>query len=177
MCHPTSRKNWQLWKQMWQNFVILSQLNKQPPEIQTALFLHSIGPHALKIYNGFNVSSNEQNLQTIIAKFDNFIIGELNDTYERYVFNNRKQENGETIEHYVGILRHLSSTCKFCDCFIDSLIRDRIVMGIHDDEARRTLLQQKHLTLTECIDICKGIEGTKNRMKTMSETEKIHSVS
>ena len=44
--------NWRLWKQMWDNYAILTDLDMHPMQYQVVLFLHSIGPDTLKIYNG-----------------------------------------------------------------------------------------------------------------------------
>ena len=81
---------------------------------QVALFLHSISPYALKIYNGMDVKLEEAcELKAIIKKFDAFSIGEPNETYERYIFNNCSQRNGESIELFVTNLRSLARTYGF----------------------------------------------------------------
>ena len=53
-------------------------------------------------------------------------------------------------------LKHLSKNCNFCDCLCDSLLRDKLVMGIVDKETRKKLLQMKKLTLELCIDTCRA---------------------
>ena len=56
----------------------------------------------------------------------------------------------------------LAQSCNFCNCLHDSLIRDRIVLGIKDSRARKRLLQQQQLTLQRCVDICKASEALKH---------------
>ena len=58
--------------------------------------------------------------------------------YERLVFNQRNQKEGERIDNYVSELKRLSLTCDFGD-LRDSLIRDRIVGGVLSDELRGEL--------------------------------------
>ena len=41
----------------------------------------------------------------------------------------------------------------------DSLLRDRIVLGIKNEEARKRLLQQRKPDLKKCIDICRTSES------------------
>ena len=36
-------ENWKLWKQIWENYLIVSQLNKQNDVFQVALFLSVVG--------------------------------------------------------------------------------------------------------------------------------------
>ena len=91
--------NWKVYKQQWENYSIVAQLDKQTEEYRVALFLYSVGPDAVKIYNSFDLSDdNRRKLSEIIKQFDNFAIGETNETYERYVFNSRDQKEGESID-------------------------------------------------------------------------------
>ena len=50
------------------------------------LFLYSIGADAVNKYNKFVLSEqNRHNLRGIIKAFDNYAIGEANETYKRYI--------------------------------------------------------------------------------------------
>ena len=176
-------ENWKVWKQVWTNYMVIAKLDSQPPEYKVALFLHCIGVDALKIFNGFQFDQPEDrnNMAKIIEKFDQFTIGELNETFERYTFNSRNQEENESIDVYVTALRTLAKTCNFCDCMQDTIIRDRIVLGIRDKQTRKRLLQERKLTLKKCIDLCKSSEATNAQLKTISgaqsgQTEDVHSV-
>jgi hypothetical protein len=93
------------------------------------------------------------------------IVGELNQTYERYVFNLQAQKS---IDEFVTELKNLAKSGNFCKCMHDSLIRDCIVMGINCKESRKKLLQVKKLSLSACIDICKCSEATAKHMKDIS---------
>ena len=162
---------WKLYKQQWKDYEIVAQLNRQTEEYRIALFLYSIGPQAVKTYNGFDLSQEDRrNLDAIIAAFDRYAIGETNETFERYLFNKREQQEGESIDQYVAELRILAQSCNFCNCFHDSLIRDRIVLGIKDSGARKRLLQQQQLTLQRCIDICKASEASNTQIKSLGQS-------
>ena len=126
-----------------------------------------MGDQALKIYNGFSFTSTENNrtVAEILEKFDQFAIGEINEIYERYVFNNRNQHEGETFESYLATLRTLIRSCKYCDNYIDSLLRDRIVLGIRDASTQKLLLRERDLTLNKTIDICKATESAVTQEK------------
>ena len=104
----------------------------------------------------------------IIEKFDQFTIGELNETFERYTFNSRNQEENKSTNAYVTALPTLAKTCNFCDCMHDLIICDRIVLGIKDKQTRFWLLQEWKLTLKTCIDLCKCNEATNVQLKTIS---------
>ena len=70
-------------KQVWKNYSIITNLSGQSEEYRVALFLHCIGPEALTIYNDMQFANDEErgSLATIIEKFDEFTIGEVNETY------------------------------------------------------------------------------------------------
>ena len=131
-------ENWKTFKQAWGNYIM--NIHQQPETYQLALFLHCIGPEALKIFNGmpFDNPQEREKLESIIKKFDEFTIGETNETYERYLFNSWNQSPEETFDAYVVALRTLSQTCNFCECIRESLIRDRIVWGTQNPQTRKT---------------------------------------
>ena len=94
------------------------------------------------------------------------------------MFNIRDQESAESIDSYVTVLRTLVKSCNFCDCLHDTLIRDRIVIGVRDQQTRKRLIQERKLTLTKCIDICRGAEASSSQLKVMNNaTDKVHGLS
>ena len=124
------------------------------------MFLHTIGDNALKIYNGFTFPNGENiTVADIIAKFDTFAVGETNETYERFLFNNRNQLDCESFETFLAAIRSLVKTCNYCENCIDSILRDRIVLGIRDTTTQTALLKERNFTLQTCIDTCKAAEN------------------
>ena len=160
-----------MWKQQWANYVVISRLNTQSTDYQTAMLL--------KVYNGFVFAPGEtRDITHIIRKFDEHIIGQLNETYERYKFNCRNQTPGESVDSFVTALRNLTKNCNICECMRESLLRDRVIMGILDSDLRKRLLQMPDLTINLCIDMCRAYEATENRMRYMegSSQEEVHSI-
>ena len=109
--------NWKAYKQASENYAIITNLNSQPEAYKVALFLHCVGPDAVQIYNGLAFASDEdsKSLTKPFEMFDLHTVGEINETYERYIFNNRNQKPDESIDAYVTTLRDLAKTCNFCD--------------------------------------------------------------
>ena len=163
-------ENWKQFKQIWENYAIITNLTAQTEQYRVALFLHCLGPDAMKIYNGmqFANETDRRNLSKIIEKFDEFTIREANETYERYIFNGRNQGQDESFDAYITALRSLAKTCGFCDCLADSLLRDRIVLGISNHTLRKRLLQERKLHLKKCIDLCRNSEDASSQIKNIS---------
>ena len=103
---------WRLFRQKWQNYATITQLQMQPTEYQFALFLHTIGDAALQIYNGFTFDTDDdsRSVADILAKFDNFAFGEINECYERFVFHNRNQQQNELFEQFLTSIAQQMST-------------------------------------------------------------------
>ena len=74
----------------------------------------------------------------------------------------------ESVDSFVAEWRNLAKTCYFCDCLRDSLIRDRIVLGIKNEQMTKKLLRMRDLTLNRCIDVCRSEEVAELQMKSLS---------
>ena len=171
-------EEWKFFKQLYKKYSILCRIREQDQEFQISSFLNCVVPVGLRIYNTLQFLPPEDNedVETVMRKFDGYIIGEINVTYERYVFNKRAQQIGESIEDYVSVLRNLASTCGFCDCLGESLIRDRMILGVSDNNVRKLLLQKRNLSLKECIDICRSAESTSNQLQKIEQSESISKI-
>ncbi|KAL9981292.1 hypothetical protein ACROYT_G009976, partial [Oculina patagonica] len=169
---------WKSYKQVWENYSLISGLNSQTEDYKVAFFLHCVGTEGLKIYNGFQFENetDKKILNKVLEKFDEFTLGQTNETYERYVFNSRNQEAQESIDAYVTALRNLVKSCNFCECMRDTLIRDRIVLGVRNNTMRKKLLQVRSLTLNKCIDICRSDEATATQLKAISGDDSVHKI-
>ena len=163
---------WRKWRQIWDSFELVSGLDQRPNKFRVATFVTCIGPDALDIYNGlpFEEDSHKEDISRVLQLMEKYCIGETNTIYERYVFNNRSQDNGESFDAYVSTLRQLASSCDFGD-LKDDLIRDRVVCGIQDNSVRKRLLQEPKLTLQNAIEKCRASESAKKQLKVMGGAE------
>ena len=123
---------------MSDNCCIVTRLDTQEVRYQVSLFLVTIGQDALEIYNIFEYATSEDKnkLRTLTDKFDAYFVGELNETYERYVFNQRCHNASESFECYYSSLKYLAKTCNF-GTLQDSLIKDRVILCIRHNDTRK----------------------------------------
>jgi len=85
--------NWKLWKRPWDNSLIVSGLEAKPPKYIVALLLDCIDKDALRLYNGMDTSNDDRKDHVIIIKtFDENILGETKEFFERYIFNTCDQK-------------------------------------------------------------------------------------
>ena len=157
------------WKQVWSAYELVTRLNEQTDEYRVDALITCISPKALAIHNGlpFQSEDEKKNLAKILELWESYCLGKTNIIYERYRFNNRNQDAGESIDTYASNLRSLSDTCNF-GALKDEIIRDRIVCGVRDSSLRKKLLQVPELTLEKCIDMCRSAEATSTQLEAMS---------
>ena len=109
---------------------------------------------------------------TILKLLEEYCARKTNTIYESYIFNNKHQDSGESIDAYVTKLRKLSVTFEFGQ-LADQMIRDRIVCRIKDNAVRKKLLQDADLSLQSCVDICRAAEKTAVQVKSMNPQEEV----
>ena len=168
--------NWRRFERMWRNYEIVTRLREETAEFRTATLLTCIGSEALDVYEGlpFDDDANErQNVEVVLQKFQEFCLGEVNETYESYMFFCRNQDAGETVESYITTLRKMVKTCNF-GRLEDRLLRDRVVMGILDENLRSKLLEVRQLDLKQCVDCCRAFESSKHKTKAMTVSQPAH---
>ena len=133
----------------------------KPRSYQVAMLENSLGDETMRLYDGFQfVTLQEYRTTTeILTAFDEFAVGEANETFERYNFNNRKQEDGESFDDFHAALRMLAKTCNLCHTCASSMIRDIIILGIRQSETRQELLKIGMLSMDVCVDVCRAAES------------------
>jgi len=83
------------------------------------------------------------------------------------------QESGERFDTFLCDVRRLARSCQF-ESVKESMSRDRIVVGIRDENTRHKLLQIRYLTLTKAIDVCRASEG--KQLKVMTNADEVQSL-
>ena len=121
---------WQRLSRVWSNYAQLKDPENEDrnKERRTAILLTCIGLGALGVIDAMEFDTEDQRKDTAIIR-----------TKIKNVFNRRHQETNESVDAYVTALRKLAKTCNY-GSLTDSLIRDRMVVGISDNSARKKLL-------------------------------------
>ena len=52
-------ENWKMWKEKYNNYYVISRLDRESPEYQLAMFKHMIGDGALKVIKTFSYTEAE----------------------------------------------------------------------------------------------------------------------
>ena len=113
---------------------------------KVATLLSFAGPNAIQVFNTLTFTAGEEyttdgkpKYDAVIQKFELYCNPKNNETYARYLFRTRLQEEHETFDHFVVDLKNQSKKCNFictkCQdtTFRDSMIKDQIVIGVNHE--------------------------------------------
>ena len=110
-------------------------------------------------------------LEPVMAKFDEYLSPKKNITYLRFRFFSYNQADGQTIDEFVTELKARSQHCEF-GTLQESLIRDKIVLGVYNKKVQERLLRESELSLDQAVSICRAAEEIKLQTKEMQSQNK-----
>lgn len=163
--------NWKLWNQQYEWFEVATRIDRKPQNVQVATFMLCIGAEAVTIFNTFGLEGAQlQQIATIKTRFREYFTPKTNVTYERYTFNKLTQVDGETFDEFFTKVKTQSAKCEF-GALNDSLVRDKIIIGIRNDKVREKLLSEDEVTLDRATQICRASELTSTQLKLIQKDE------
>ncbi|RMZ94467.1 hypothetical protein BpHYR1_017547, partial [Brachionus plicatilis] len=147
---------WNEWVKGLDNY--LKWVNIIDDERKKAALLHHAGVDVFRIYDDVEKNLKPVNGQDVVDSYDDMkkklashFNPRKNRFYEKHVFRNTKQKDGESIAPYATRLRNLSKYCGFQD--VDSEILSQIVEGSHcKDIIGKILRSNDELKLEELLD-------------------------
>ena len=164
---------WKTWKKAWKRFEVATGVYRQDGVVRVSTLLSIIGEDGVKTFDTFtwDEDESEDNIEHVLKKFDEYCEPRTQVIYERYRFNNRKQEQGENVSTYLTELRTIARNCDHESITPDEILRDRLVLGIRDEKVRERLLRTDSLTLKKAVEIIKAAEQTQQQVKLMTSPE------
>src|SRR6218665_1896078 len=162
--------NWERFKDQWENYERAADLTDASAEKRAAVFLTCLGGEAYDTYRSLALpAGDKKDIAKLIEAFETFCIGSVNVTYQRYLFYQRVQEANERFDKFLGEVRRMGKSCQF-ESMEESMIRDRVVVGVKDDATRHKLLQVRDLTLR------KASESAGQQLRAMAAQEHVQAL-
>ncbi|XP_011410333.1 PREDICTED: uncharacterized protein K02A2.6-like [Amphimedon queenslandica] len=144
-----SPDEWPRWKKRFEQFRAASGLNEEAGEKQVSTLLYAMGEDAEDTLASMNPSADQRkDYGEVIKKFDDFFKVRKNVIFERARFNKRCQGSDESVEQFITSLYSLADGCDYGE-FRETMIRDRIVVGIRDKVLSESLQMDAKLTLDD----------------------------
>lgn len=168
---------WETWVSQYDFYMRATEKDKKSGPIQVATLLTLLGPDGMEVFRSlrFDRDEDKDDIGIVKTKLGAHYMPRKNETFERYQFLKRRQATGEPFEAFLASLMNLISSCGYHPDEKDKIVRDQIVMGVHQDTVRERLLAEDGLTLTKAVNICRTKETTDKYSNCMSfSADKMH---
>ena len=157
-------QGWPEWKAQFLRFRTASELTAKSGEVQVASLIYSMGPEAEKIFSQFDLNEEDsKKFDVVLGRFSTYFEPKRNVIHERATFHKRNQREGESVEEYIRSLYELSQHANFPDR--ESMIRDRLVLGLLDQELSEKLQLESELTLEKATQTARQTEAIKVQLR------------
>ena len=176
--------NWRNFKEAFQIYCVASGLEEKSVKVKSSTFRHVIGQESRNVMKTFKWDDCEKEcdkceemhtISCMMRKFDAHCLPKKNVTIERHIFFSRNQAQGESFKAFVTDLKLKAKTCEF-ENLNDSLIKDRIVGGICNDQVRSRLLRETNLSLDKAEKICFAAETSDVQLRMMKDQSEIGAI-
>lgn len=168
-------ENWRRFKRDYDLFMTATGRRTKTKAIQAATLLNLVGTEAVDLLETLKIEEAEkEDPEKIINTFKEYVEPQRNETYERFLFNSRKRQEGEPLEHYVAELKKMAKNCNYGQ-LEQSMIRDNIIYHMADTSLQQAILKNPDLQLEALIKQIKMHELSKKQTNEL-QGETMHKI-
>ena len=147
-------KSWIHWKRTFENFLaVLLDENIDKFGVLTNFVFSTV----------FEFNEECTTYEVALETLDNIYLKPTNEIYARHVLATRRHQTGERLDEYLQALKVLSKECNFQSVtaakYCEEYIRDALITGLHSNQIRQRLLQNKTLDLKTMFDQARALES------------------
>ncbi len=157
---------WGKWVSSFKLYLMASGIKDDAQK--RALLLHLGGSDVQDIFATMEDTGEDKDYDVALTKLNDYFTPKKNVPYERHIFRQAVQEQGESVDSFVSRLKQLAVTCDFGD-HKDDFIRDQVIDKCTSTALRRRLLREKDLTLSILQDIARTMEAADQQAAKMEK--------
>ena len=159
----TQPEEWPKWIRRFERFREASGLSAKSEKSQVNTLIYTMGDEADDILSSFGLEEDQKTKYNSVKEaFQNHFIKKRNPIYERAKFNQRKQEEGESVDTFITALHTLAKHCEY-GALQDQMIRDRLVVGLRDSVLSEKLQMEPDLSLEKAVSYARQREAVKKQ--------------
>ena len=147
---PQAADAWPKWLCWFDRYRVESGLNNKPQTEQVSTLLNAMGDSADDILQTLQLNKGTVSYQEIKKSLNDYFHKRQNVIVERAHFNKRSQIAGESVDTFIQDLYRLADNYDY-GALKDSLIWDRIVVGVLDDSLPTRLHLKASLTPAQTV--------------------------
>lgn len=151
-------EEWPMWLKRFERYISVANLKERQESEKVDVLLYTMGEKAKEILDQIMPGTNNSaTLKMVTDKFTEYFSPKKNTVFERYKFNSRRQQVGESVDSFVTALYSLAESCEY-GTLKEELIRDRIVIGVREVRTSERLQLTTDLTLEKALNIARQAE-------------------
>ena len=132
-------EEWPKWKRRFEQYRQAAGLVSESDERQVSTLLYCLGEDAEDVLDTTKITAEDKKKYAkVVEAFDAHFKVRKNIIFERARFNQRYQNQGESVEQFITDVHRLAENCNF-GTMKDELVRDRLVVGIRDNSLSERL--------------------------------------
>ncbi|CAB3229058.1 unnamed protein product [Arctia plantaginis] len=170
----SAASEFKFWLQLFEDYMVAVGKNAAEDKVKLSLLRNMMGPEAARILQTLPIKDeNAEKYTNVIDAIKLFVSPQINNSFERFKFNERKQRYGEPFEMFLTNCRELIKTCEYnvtsdSEPLENQILRDKIVHGVYDKAIQENLLRIENLTLEKAIHYCRTSEQSKKQVQQMN---------
>lgn len=162
--HPDT---WIRWIKRFERFRVASGLSDRDESVQVSTLIYAMGEEAEDILASFELNEADRSKYDNVKKsFEDHFVKRHNPIFERARFNQRMQQQGETVDSFVTALHSLAEHCDYGP-LREQMIRDRLVVGLLDANLAEKLQLEPDLKLADAVARARNSETVKSQQSTV----------
>ncbi len=150
-------QSWEEYCEILQHFFEANEITEATK--QKAILLSSVGSQTYSLLRNLlsPVKPGSKTVDELMDLLKQHFNPKPSEIVQRFKFNSRSREEGETVLDYVAVLRKWAHDCNYGEKLTE-MLRDRLVCGINDDRIQRRLLAETDLTFEKALKIAQAME-------------------
>ena len=158
-------EEWPKWIRRFERFREASGLSGKEDPQQINTLIYCMGDAADDILTSLNLMDDERKAyDTVKTKLEAHFIKKRNVIFERSKFNRRIQQPGESVDSFITALHCLAEHCQYGN-LRGEMIRDRIVVGLLDENLSMKLQLDPELTLEKATAAARQHESVRQQQE------------
>ena len=151
--------DWEAYIEQLENYFVVNDITTTAKK--RAILLSSCGTAAYKTIRSVVAPTKptEVEYKDLVQKVQEHYTPAPSAIVQRFKFYSCNRQTMESIASYVARLRALTQHCEFGDN-LDTMLRDRLVCGVNNEQLQRRLLSEPRLTFAKAMEISRTFETT-----------------
>ena len=158
---PEQAEAWPKWLRRFERFSAATKLHEKEQKEQVQTLFYAFGPAVDDILVTLDLDEDKCTYAEATKALDTYFGVRKNSIVCRARFNRRVQQQGEPVEVFIQDLYRLANDCEY-GTMKDTLICDRIVVGVLDETLSDRMQLNKKLTLNDAVEMARQAEARKN---------------